>query len=78
MQTRQQKLSQLNKTIVERTEYLKSIEIQIDEISNNGNNKLFELHSQIDKAENELAVVMKKKFELDQIIREKQNIADSL
>lgn len=78
MQTRQQKLRQLNSDIAERTEYLRSIEVQIEETSNNGNNRLFEIHGQIDMAENELAHVMKCKFAIEQVIREKQNIADNL
>lgn len=78
MQTKQQKLNQLNKTIIERTEYLRSVEIQIEEVSNNGNNRLFDIQGQIDRAEIELASVMKRMFEIEQIIREKQNIADSL
>jgi len=78
MQTKQQKLNQLNKTIIERTEYLRSVEIQIEEVSNNGNNRLFDIQGQIDRAERELAGVMKRMFEIEQIIREKQNIADSL
>lgn len=78
MQTKQQKLNQLNKTINERTTYLRSIEIQIEEISNNGNNRLFDIQGQIDRAEKDLACVMKRKFTIEQIIREKQNIADSL
>lgn len=73
MRTRQK----LESEIKDRELYLKSIEVQIEEISANGNNRLFELHGQIDKAENELASVLKKKYEIEQIIRERQHIVDN-
>jgi hypothetical protein len=74
MQTKQDKLNQLNEDIVTRGEYLKSIEVQIEQFSEIANNRLFELHGQIDKAEKELAKVLKRSYEIDQHNREKLHI----
>jgi len=74
MQTKQDKLNKLNDDIITRNEYLKSIEVQIEQFSEIANNKLFELHGQIDKAEKELAKVLKRSYEIDQQNREKLHI----
>lgn len=74
MQTKQDKLNKLNDDIIARNEYLKSIEVQIEQFSEIANNKLFELHGQIDKAEKELAKVLKRSYEIDQQNREKLHI----
>ena len=74
MQTKQDKLNQLNKTIADRSEYLKSIELQIEQFSEMANNKLFELNGQINDAEKELAKILRKSYEIDQHNREKINI----
>jgi predicted nucleic acid-binding Zn-ribbon protein len=74
MQTKQDKLNKLNEDIVTRGEYLKSIEVQIEQFSEIANNRLFELNGQIDKAEKELAKVLKRSYEIDQHNREKLHI----
>ena len=74
-QTKQQKLSQLNEQISERTAYLRTIEEQIENVSTAANNSLFELHGQINDAEKELARVMRRSYEIDQKNRERERIA---
>lgn len=75
MADKQQKLTQLNETISERTQYLKTIEQQIEDVSNSANNRLFELHGEIDLAEKKLASVMRRSYEIDQKNRQKERIA---
>jgi prefoldin subunit 5 len=74
MQTRQT----VEDNITDRKEYLHTIELQIEEVTNLGNNRLFELNCNINKAEQELASVLNKKYELEQIIRELQNVVDNM
>ena len=76
MLTKQQSLKQLNEQIAERREYLKTIEHQIEDFSNSANNRLFELNGEIDKAERELAKILRRSYEIDQKNRERQHIAN--
>lgn len=71
MQTKQQELKQLNEQIAERKKYLQSIERQIEEVTEAGNNTLFNLSGEIDKAEKELAKVLRRSYEIDQRNRER-------
>lgn len=71
MQTKQLKLAQLNSDITERTQYLRTIEEQIEEVSNAANNKLFNLQGEIDEAEKKLALVLKRSYEIEQNNRER-------
>lgn len=71
MPTKQQKLNQLDSNLAERRAYLQLVEHQIEDITNAGNNRLFELQGEIDKAEKELARILKKTYELDQMNRER-------
>jgi len=75
MQTKQQKLKQFNIEIEERRAYLLSIEKQISDISESANNRLFELNGEIEQAEKQLATVMRRKYEIEQYIRENQHVA---
>lgn len=69
--TKRQELQQLNDLIASRKAYLATIEAQIEDVSTVANNRLFELHGEIDKAEKELARVMRRSYELDQRNRER-------
>lgn len=69
--------NQLEGTISERRAYLKQIETQIEAVSEAGNNRLFQLNSDIDRAERELAKVMHVKFKFEQQIREHQSTVTS-
>ncbi len=71
MQTKQLKLSQLDNQIKERTTYLQSIERQIEQATEIGENRLFELNVEIDKAEKELAHVLRRSYEIEQHNRER-------
>lgn len=71
MQEKQLKLSQLNKQIRERVGYLRQIEDQIEAVSEAGNNRLFNLNGEIDRAEKQLAGVLRRSYEIDQQNRAK-------
>lgn len=73
MQTKD-KLNQLDKSIAERSEYLKSIESQIEQFSEIANNKLFQLNGQINEAEKQLAKVLRLHYEIEQKNREKLHL----
>lgn len=73
MQEKQQKLSQLNDQIRERSNYLKQIESQIEIVSETGNNKLFNLNGEIDRAEKQLASILRRSYEIDQKNRAKSS-----
>ena len=75
MQTKQLKLTQLNEQIAERSLYLKTIELQIEDVSNAANNTLFSLQAEINEAEKELAKVLRRSYEIDQQNRERQYLA---
>lgn len=74
MQTKQLKLAQLNELIKERSTYLRTIEAQIEDVSTDANNTLFNLHAQIDLAEKELARVLHRSYEIDQRNRERESL----
>lgn len=75
MLTNQQKNKQLEDNIRERTEYLRSIEKQIEDFSEIANIRLYELNGLIDEQEKQLALVMKRKISIEQFIRENKHIA---
>lgn len=70
------RLQELSKEIAERKAYLKKIEEDIAAVSDAGNNQLLTIHAQINEAENEKAQLLQRNFELDQIIREKERLAE--
>ena len=70
------RLQELSKEIAERKAYLKKIEEDIAAVSDAGNNHINEIYAQINKAENEKAQLLQRNFELDQIIREKERLAE--
>lgn len=77
MQTKQLRLKQLNELIAERREYLRTIEHQIEDLSTVANSTLFELHGKINEAEKELARVLRRSYEIEQMNRERQHLAES-
>lgn len=74
--TKQQKLSNLDEVIKERKEYLATIERDIEAVTTAGNNSLFNIRGEMETLQREKAALLKKNYELDQIIREKKRLAD--
>lgn len=74
--TKQQKLSSLDEEIKERKEYLATIERDIEAVTTAGNNALFNMRGDMENLEREKAALLKKNYQLDQVIREKKRLAE--
>ena len=70
------RLQELSKEVAERKEYLRKIEEDIAAVTDAGNNQLRLIHAEINEAENTKAQLLQRNFELDQIIREKERLAE--
>lgn len=76
-QTKQQRLSSIEDSIRERSAYLAKIEQDIEAVSTAGNNQLFIIRGEISEAETEKARLLKRNYELEQVIREKKRLVES-
>ena len=78
MSIKQKKLNQLDIQIIDRKDYLAQIERDIELATTEGNNQLLLIRGELDGLDREKARLMKLLYSLEQDIRDKRHIVESL